>query len=283
MGKTENNESVYPKTFRVVSVTSGKGGMGKTNITVNLGLTLAKGGRKVLLMDADLGLANVDVVLGVTPKVDLRHVIFEGGNIEDCITHGPEGVDILSGTSGVSELTHLDTEQKWALLEALEPLGDRYDTLLIDTAAGIGSNVQFFTSAAQEVVLVVGHEPTSLTDAYSTVKVLANKCGVRRVLVCVNRTTSLEAARDVFRQLFTVTTRFLNVVVEFVGWIPNDPCVEQAVMKQEPFVIATPMSPASQGIKALADSLLRRQPAPGPGGGFQVFWRTLLGAQEGAV
>ena len=283
MGKSENQSSLYPKSFRVVAVTSGKGGMGKTNITVNLGLSLAQGGRNVLIMDADLGLANVDVVLGVTPKNDLRHLIFEGGDIEDCITTGPAGLDILSGSSGVSELTNLDTEQKWRLVEAFEPLGEKYDTLLIDTSAGIGSNVQFFASAAQEVVLVVGPEPTSLTDAYSTVKVLANKCGVRRVLVCVNRTTSLEAARDVFRQLFTVTTRFLNVVVEFVGWVPHDPCVEQAVMQQKPFMLTNPNAPASQGVKSLADSLLRRQPDLSSGGGFQVFWRTLLGAGEGAV
>ena len=272
----------YPRAFRVLAVTSGKGGMGKTNVVVNLGVSLARDGRRVLILDADLGLSNVDVVFGLTPEADLRHVIFEDGDIRDCITTGPEGVDILSGSSGISELTRLEAEQKWRLLEAFEPLADDYDTLLIDTAAGIGSNVQFFASAAQEVLLVVGPEPTSLTDAYSTVKVLANKCGLRRVLVCVNRTTDMETARDVFRQLFTVTSRFLNVVVEFAGWIPHDLAVQQAVMKQEPFVISQPMSPAAQAIKTLADGLLRREPQNGPGGGFQVFWRTLLEAGKGA-
>ncbi|MFT7623407.1 MAG: flagellar biosynthesis protein FlhG, partial [Myxococcota bacterium] len=151
----------YSRSFRVIAVTSGKGGVGKTNIVTNLGITLARDGRRVLIMDADLGMANCDVLMGLTPKKDLRHVLHDGGSIEDCITHGPEGVDLVSGGSGVAELTTLDSSHKWTLLEALEPLADRYDTLLIDTGAGIGSNVQFFAGAAQDVLVVVGPEPTS--------------------------------------------------------------------------------------------------------------------------
>lgn len=272
----------YKRTFRVVAVTSGKGGVGKTNIISNLAIALARDGRRVLLMDADLGLANIDVVMGLTPKRDLRHVLYEDGQIEDCISTGPEGVDLLAGASGVSEMTQLQPEHKWKLLEALEPMADRYDTLLIDTGAGIGSNVQFFCGAAQEVIVVVGPEPTSLTDAYSTIKVLANRCGVRRVLVCVNRTASLRSAREVFRQLYTVTSRFLSVVVELAGWIPQDDHVSNAVMSQVPFVVSHPMAPASQRINALADAVLRRQPELGSSGGFQMFWRNLLGAEAGS-
>lgn len=271
----------YPRSFRVIAVTSGKGGVGKTNLVTNLGITLARDGRKVLIVDADLGMANCDVIMGLTPKKDMRHLLFEGASVEECIAHGPEGVDLIAGGSGVAELTALETQSKWRLLSALEPLGARYDTLLIDTGAGIGNNVQFFAGSAQEVVVVVGQEPTSLTDAYSTIKVLANRCGLRRVLVCVNRTTNLAAAREVFRQLYTVTSRFLSVVVEFAGWIPHDNHVEQAVMSQVPFVVSHPMAPASQRVKALADSLLRRQPEPGACGGFQMFWRDLLSVDVG--
>jgi flagellar biosynthesis protein FlhG len=271
----------YPRTFRVIAVTSGKGGIGKTNIVTNLALSLARDGRRVLLVDADLGLANCDVVMGLTPKKDMRHLLYEDSDIAECLVTGPEGVDLLSGGSGVMELTQLETAHKWRLLEALDPLSETYDTLLIDTGAGIGPNVRFFAGAAQEVVVVVGPEPTSLTDAYSTIKVLTNACGLRRVLVCVNSTTDEAAARDVFRQLHTVSSRFLSVVVEFAGWVPHDNNVELAVMKQEPFLLSYPMSPASQAINALAAALLRRAPEADSCGGFQMFWRDLLATQGG--
>jgi len=269
------------RSFRVIAVTSGKGGVGKTNLVSNLAIAMANDGRRVLVVDADLGLANVDVIMGLTPKYDLRHLLHDDGTIEECIVTGPEGVDVISGGSGVAELTELETAQKWRLLEALEPLSDRYDTLLIDTGAGIGSNVQFFAGAAHEVIVVVGPEPTSLTDAYSTIKVLQARCGLRRVLVVANGTTNQAAARDVFRQLHTVTSRFLKVVVEFAGWVPHDVHVEQAVMRQTPFLTLHPMAPASARVKALADALLRRQPDTGTSG-FQMFWRSLLAAEERA-
>ncbi|MFT5431856.1 MAG: flagellar biosynthesis protein FlhG [Myxococcota bacterium] len=269
------------RSFRVIAVTSGKGGVGKTNVVSNLALTMAKDGRRVLIIDADLGLANVDVIMGLTPKYDLRHLLHDDGTIDECIVKGPDGVDVISGGSGAAELTVLETAQKWKLLESLEPLSEHYDTLLIDTGAGIGSNVQFFAGAAHEVLVVVGPEPTSLTDAYSTIKVLQARCGLSRVLVVVNRTTNQAAARDVFRQLHTVTSRFLKVVVEFAGWIPHDSHVEQAVMRQVPFVTLFPMAPASARVKALADALLRRQPDTGSSG-FQMFWRSLLTAEERA-
>ncbi len=269
------------RSFRVIAITSGKGGVGKTNIAVNLALSLGRDGRRVLLLDADLGLANADVLLGVQAKADLRHVLLEGRDLRDCLTPVGSGVDLLAGGSGIAELADLDSEHKWRLLEAIEPLGDRYDTLLIDTGAGIGSNVRFFAGAAQDVLVVVGPEPTSLTDAYSTIKVLSHKCGVRRVLVCVNRVTSLSAAREVFRQLTAVTSRFLPVVVELCGWVPNDPLVEQAVMKQVPFTTENPMGPASQAVRLLGESVLRRAPEGVTSTGFQIFWQTLLAADAG--
>jgi flagellar biosynthesis protein FlhG len=277
---TQEVRNSCPRNFRVIAVTSGKGGVGKTNIVTNLGMALARDGRKVLILDADLGLANVEVMMGITPSKDLRHILHEDGKIEDVITKGLGGVDLLSGNNGSSELTLLDANQKWKLLEALEPLANDYDTLLIDTGAGIGSNVRFFAGAAQEVVVVVGPEPTSLTDAYSIIKVLAKQCGMRRVLVCVNRTTSLEASREVFAQLYKVSERFLSIIVEFVGWVPQDMHVQKAVMAQSPFIETYPMSPASQAINKLGENLLRRQPQEGASSGFQMFWRDLLSAEE---
>ena len=274
----DTQRSVTPN-FRVIAVTSGKGGVGKTNIVANLAIAFAQGGRKVLILDADLGLANVELIMGITPEHDLRGVLMDEMPVESIISNGPEGVDLLSGSNGSTEMTEISANQKWSLLQALEPLAETYDTLLIDTGAGIGSNVQFFAGAAQEVIVVVGPEPTSLTDAYSVIKVLATNCGLKRVLVCVNGTTSLEASREVFQHLFKVTTRFLEVIVEFVAWIPQDVHVEKAVMSQTPFLKAYPLSPASQGVKRLADGILRRQPEAGATG-FQGYWRNLLAAEE---
>ena len=275
-GSPAHKSSGLVRPFRVIAVTSGKGGVGKTNVVVNLAIQLSRAGRRVLIVDADLGLANCDLLMGLAPKYDMRHLVYEGVPFERCVVEGPDGVHLLSGGSGVAELTHLEPEERSRLLEAVEGEAHRYDTLLIDTGAGIGSNVRFFAGAAHEVLLVLGPEPTALADAYSTVKVLAARSGVQRVLVCVNRVTNQAAAREAFSRLFTLTSRFLNVVVELAGWIPADPHVEQSVAAQVPFVVAHPMAPASQRIHALAEGLLRRRPDTTGSGGFQVFWRSLL-------
>jgi flagellar biosynthesis protein FlhG len=266
--------------FRAMAVTSGKGGVGKTNIIVNLAIVLARAGRRVLLIDADLGLANCDLIMGLAPERDIRHLLYENAPFERCVVEGPEGVHLLAGGSGVAELTHLQPAERSRLLEAIESQACNYDTLLIDTGAGIGSNVRFFAGAAHEVIVVLGPEPTALADAYSTVKVLSARSAVKRVLVVVNRVTTLAAAREAFGRLFNLTSRFLSVVVEFAGWVPADPHVEQAVAAQIPFVVAHPMAPASQRLNLLADAIQRRRPDTTGTGGFQLFWRSLLSQGE---
>ncbi len=271
------------RAVRVVAVTSGKGGVGKSNLVVNLAVQFAASGRRVLVLDADLGLANCDLLMGVAAKRDLRHVLHHGATLDECITEGPGGVHLLSGGNGVVELTELGSAERVRLLDVLEPTAARYDTLLVDTGAGIGGNVRFFAGAAHEVMLVITPEPTSLADAYSTVKVLSGVCGVRRVLVCVNRAPDLTGAREAFSRIHTLVSRFLPVVLEFGGWIPSDTAVEDAVRSQVPFCMLHPMSPAAQRTRALAEAIVRRRPdAPGSGG-LQLFWRNLILGSMGGM
>ncbi|MBT9555138.1 MAG: MinD/ParA family protein [Myxococcales bacterium] len=272
----------FERAFRVIAVTSGKGGVGKTNVVVNLAIQLAREGRRVLVFDADLGLSNCDIMMGVVARKDLRHLIYEGATFDECVVEGPEGVHLLSGGSGVAELAQLGDAERLRLLAAIEGASPRYDTILIDTGAGIGSNVLFFAGAAHEVVIVLAPEPTALADAYSTIKVLAKRSGIQRVLVCVNRVSSVTAAREAFGRLHALTSRFLNVVVELGGWIPVDVHVEAAVAAQVPVSVLHPMSPSAQRFKLLGDAISRRRPELASSGGFHMFWRSVLEGQGGS-
>ena len=271
----------FERAFRVIAVTSGKGGVGKTNVVVNLAIQLAREGRRVLIFDADLGLSNCDIMMGVVARKDLRHLIYEGASFDECVVTGPEGVHLLSGGSGVAELAQLGDAERLRLLGAIEGASGRYDTILIDTGAGIGSNVIFFAGAAHEVVIVLSPEPTALADAYATIKVLARHSGVQRGLVCGNRVSSLTMAREAFARLHSLTSHFLDVVVELAGWIPTDVHVEAAVAAQVPVSVLHPMSPSAQRFKLLGDAISRRRPEFASSGGFHMFWRSVLAGQGG--
>ena len=261
---------------RVFAVTSGKGGVGKTNLSVNLAITLANKGRKVLILDGDVGLANVDILLDETPKHTLGDLLRGTHSLDDVVLTSPHGVSVLPGTSGLVEMSDLTAEDRMGLMEAVEPLADTYDTVIVDTAAGIGSNARFFAGAAQEVLVVATPEPTSLADAYAMIKVLATRCGVDRVGLVLNQTTSDQEAREVYQRLAQLTSRFLPVVLTLSGYIPSDPHVRESVMQQRPVVTAFPSAPSSQAFGALADRLLMRPPNLEASGRMQFFWRRLM-------
>ena len=199
---------------RVIAITSGKGGVGKTSIVGNLGYALTKLGKKVLILDADLGLGNLDVLLGLAPKYNLSHVILGEKTIEDIIVEGPGKMRILPASSGIQELTHLNKDQKIQILTQLDLLIESVDILFIDTAAGISSNVMDFNATAQEVVVVVSPEPTSITDAYALMKVLSLKYSGKDCKLMVNMVSRPEEGREVFRQLQLVTDRFLDMMAD---------------------------------------------------------------------
>ena len=200
---------------RVIAITSGKGGVGKTNIVANLGFALSKLGKKVVILDADLGLGNLDVLLGLAPKYNLSHVISGLKSFEEITLEGPGNMLILPASSGIQEMTRLTKDQKIRILTELDKFLEPVNILLVDTAAGISSNVMYFNSTAQEIIVVVSPEPTSITDSYALMKVLSVKYSARHFKLLVNNVSDNQEAREVFRQLRMVTDRFLDITIEY--------------------------------------------------------------------
>jgi flagellar biosynthesis protein FlhG len=266
--------------LRVIAVTSGKGGVGKTNISANLAVLAAKAGKRVLVIDADLGLANVEIVFGLKPRYHMGDLINSSISIEDVMIEAPHGVKILPAGSGVQSLTQLSAEDKLRFIAALEPVQDKFDLVLVDSGAGIGDNVLFFVGAAQEAILVVSPEPTSLVDAYATVKVLSQKAGVRHFGVIINPVIDELPAREIFNKLTQVTSRFLSASVRHLGYIPRDENLHRAIMAQRPLVDAFPHSPASRALNVLADKLFNESVPPVLDGGMKLMWTRLF--REGA-
>jgi len=262
--------------LRVIAVTSGKGGVGKTHIAANLAVLAAKSGRRVLLLDADLGLANSDIVLGISTKYHLGHLLDGSIDPELVLAEGPHGIRVLGASSGVQELTVLDDAQKLRLMTALDPLEDRFDLVLLDCGAGIGDNVLFFAGAAQEAILVVSPEPTSLTDAYATVKVLSQRAGVNHFQVLVNPIPTEAHAREIFLKLSRVTDRFLQARLSFLGHIPRDENLQRALMAQRPVVDLYPRTPSSRALESICDRLLAATPQTDLNGGLKFLWQRLL-------
>lgn len=261
----------------VFSVTSGKGGVGKTNISVNLAYNLAKAGKKVVILDADLGLANVDVVLGLAPKYNIFHLFHEGVNLRKILFETPYGFRILPATSGVSEMASLSTGQKLDLLEAMDYLEGELDFLIVDTGAGINENVLYFNIAAQERLVVLTPEPTSLTDAYALIKVLKNHHGVERFRVVINMVSNIKAAKEVFTRLYMACDNFLSgVSLDLVGFIPQDMAMRKAVIQQKPLCHLFPNSPSCRSIKETADKIITWKTNTQLDGNIKFFWKKLL-------
>ncbi len=263
---------------RVISVTSGKGGVGKTNVITNLGYCLAGLGKQVMILDADLNLANVDVLLGLYPKYNLHHVFLGQKKLTEILLNGPGGIKILPASSGIMEMGNLNEEQKMFFLSEITELGDRIDFLLIDTAAGLNSNVIYFTLAARERIIILTPEPASLTDAYAMIKVLSSKHGIKGFRILINAVTSKQEALTVYQQLTKVADRFLETIsLDYLGYLPRDSQLTRAVRSQKLVTAAHPNATVSKMYSELAIKIATEQPAPMIDGNIQFFWQDVLG------
>jgi flagellar biosynthesis protein FlhG len=264
------------RVVRVVAVTSGKGGVGKTNVTANLAVALAHLGRRVMVLDADVGLGNLDVLLGLTPPYSLADVLSGQRRLRDVLFPGPGGISVLPAGCGFQNLTALSDHQIRELQSEMDELQDETDVLLIDTGAGIGRNVTSFATMAQDIIVVATPEPTSLTDAYALMKVLSTQYSERRFRLLVNMTRTATDGRDVYQKLSLVAERFLHISIDFLGSIPYDPRLTEAVCQQRPLVELYPQSKAAQAFLGLAHDLAEWPLPESPKGGLQFFWRSLL-------
>ena len=273
-------EAATPATpqLRVIAVTSGKGGVGKSNVVVNLGLALAHQGLKVLLIDADLGLANLDILLGLNPQFTINDVLSLRKTLPEVLVEGPGGVKILPASSGIPELAELDEYQKMFLLNEMDNYSEGVDVVLIDTGAGISRNVMFFNIAASERVVVANNEPTSITDAYALIKVLATQHNERRFKLLVNGLSQPREAEGVYRTLLKVAERFLgrDISLEYLGYIPHDEAVPKAVLKQQPVLTLFPKSRAARSFTQIAQRLWETPAPEEVDGNIKFFWRRLL-------
>ena len=272
----KNTRRLRGSNSRVIAITSGKGGVGKTSIVGNLGYAFAKLGKKVLILDADLGLGNLDVLLGLAPKYNLSHVILGERKIDEILVQGPGKMNILPASSGIQELTNLNKDQKIEILKQLDILIDSVDVLFIDTAAGISSNVMDFNATAQEVVVVVSPEPTSITDAYALMKVLSLKYSGKACKLIVNMVRRPEEGREVFRQLQIVTDRFLDITIEYLGYVLFDGKVTKGVKTQKIVSELYPDTPASRCFADISRKIANMSPLNLPKGGSNLFWRHLV-------
>jgi len=252
--KVKNISDKDKKETRIITITSGKGGVGKTNFTINLGIALRKAGNKVTIIDADLGLGNVDVVLGLMPKYTLANVIRNEIDLKDIIVNGPNEIKIISGGSGIKDMINLSSQELNNLMESFLFLNNYTDYILIDTGAGLNNSVISFTEAANEVIFVITPEPTSITDAYAVIKNISVENKI--VKIVVNRVESREEGYEIFNKINSATMRFLNVELENLGFIYEDSLVKKSVKEQKPFLINYPNSIASKGVELIAYNII---------------------------
>ncbi len=239
---------------RIITVSSGKGGVGKTNFTVNLGIALAKMGKKVTIIDADLGLANVDVMFGIVTKYNLSNVIKGEITVQDSIVKGPYDINIISGGSGIMDLIDLESNQLEKLIHSLSYFNTISDYILIDTGAGLSKSVLSFVDAASDIIVVITPDPTSITDAYALIKNIV-KDDQKRIKLIINRVDSNEEGDEVFNKLEQAVTKFLSREIENLGYIFEDANLKRAVRKQIPLMEAYPRAIASKGIENIAYNL----------------------------
>ena len=262
---------------RVISVTSGKGGVGKTNIVGNLAIAFRRLGKKVLVLDGDLGLANIDIIFGLSPAYNIRHVINGEKNLGEVIVGGPEEIQIIPAGSGVQDLVHLTQGQKLNLLNEFDALEEDFDIFLIDTGAGISSNVIYFSIAADERIVVATSEPTSITDAYALIKVMFTKHGTNTFKLLVNMVDNGEEAKSVFENLSNAIVRFLKgISLEYIGFIPRDGNLERAVKQQSTVMRRYPESNSSKEFSELARRLLASSSNAVQDGNIKFFWKKLI-------
>lgn len=265
---------------KVVAVTGGKGGVGKTNITLNTAVALAQMGKKVLVLDADLGLGNADVLLGLRVEHNISHVLSGECTLDQILVEGPHGIKIVPAASGTQKMVELSQVEHAGLVRAFSEMQQQCDVLLVDTAAGISDMVLSFARAAQDVMVVVCDEPTSITDAYALIKLLSHDHGVFRFKIVANMARTPQEGQDLFAKLTRVTDRFLDVALELVATVPYDDHIRKAVRKQQVVVDAFPGCPATMIFRGLADKV-SAWPVPSTPGGHLEFFIEQLVQQKG--
>lgn len=261
---------------KVITVTGGKGGVGKTNVTLSMAISMAREGKRVMVLDADLGLANVDVMLGLRASRNLSHVLAGVCDLQDIIVEGPYGVKIVPASSGTQTMAELTATQHMGLIRAFSSLEDDIDVLLVDTAAGISDMVLSFARAAQDVLVVVCDEPTSITDAYALIKILSREYDVQRFKIVANMVRSYREGRELYAKLTRVTERFLQANLELVACVPLDDRVRQSVKRQKIVVDAFPRSPAALALTSLANKAMTWPVPHSAGGHLEFFVEKLL-------
>ena len=269
-------EMVNPRPVRAIAVTGGKGGVGKTNVSVNLGVAAAELGQKVMLLDADLGLANIDVVLGLHPKYDLSHVMRGECALDEVLVEGPAGLKVIPGASGVQALADLSSAEHTGLIRAFSELAGDTELLIVDTAAGISETVLSFSRASHEIVVVVCDEPASITDAYAIIKLLNRDYGHQRFRILANMVRTAQEGRELFNKMCRVTDRYLDVTLGFMGAVPYDDSLRKAVRTQRPVVQAFPRSRVAQVFRNLAKKIETWPQPGGANGQVQFFVERLI-------
>lgn len=264
--------------IRVISVTSGKGGVGKSNVVANLAMALADIGKKVLVIDADLGVGNLDVLLGLSPQYNLNHVLSGERSLPEIIVEVTPNIKLIPAGSGVQEYTSLGQHEKLKLLDELDMLEDEFDIMIIDTEAGISENVTYFTVAAQEIVVVVTPEPTSITDVYALIKLLATRYSEHHFKVLVNMARDSEDALEVFRKLANVAGRFLDISLDYLGCVVRDEKLIEAVKRQKAVCELFPNSEAAGCFATLARRVIENSRQTRLKGNIQFFFRRYLDA-----
>jgi len=260
------------KGTRVITISSGKGGVGKSNLSLNLALALTDFKQKVILLDADMGLANIDVILGLTPAYNLAHVMVGEKNITDIITEGPHGLKIIPGGSGMQELANLKEWELENFLTKLSKIEGTTDYLLIDTGAGLSKTVLSFALAAEELIVVTTSEPTAITDAYGLIKTLCRQDYLGQIYIVVNRASSPKAAAIVFNKLKIAVNRFLKHNIDFLGYVVEDAKVGQAVQDQKAFIIEYPHAKASHNLYNIAAKITDQEDKLQENNGLKAFF-----------
>lgn len=273
--------STHQRSTQVIAVTSGKGGVGKTNVSANLAVAIAQQRRNVMVLDADLGLANVDVLLGLQATHTMADVIQGRVELAETLVKGPHGINIVPGTSGESEMTDLGPTERAAIIQAFSTLSPQPDVLIVDTAAGVSASVVEFVSAAHQVVVVVCDEPASITDAYAIIKIMSQEHNVRRFQLVTNMTRSTAEGRALFQKLTKVADRYLDVILTHLGNVPYDAKLRRAVQDQRAVVDIHPDCWSGRAFRDMAERI-RSWPAPTAeslNGGLNFFFESLLAAE----
>ncbi len=277
---TEHKDNIDSSNTRVICISSGKGGVGKSNFTINLAIALQSQGKKVIVIDADLGLANVEILLGIMPKYTLLDVISKNKNIRDVITRGPMEIGIISGGSGIQSMAELSFYDMNKLLNEINDLKNMADYILIDTGAGISKSVTAFIEASEELIVITTCEPPAIADAYALIKIISSIDKNKKISLVPNRAEDLKEAENVYLKLSSVSKKFLDANIEYLGEILDDDNVAKSVKRQIPFFMNNPKSKASQGIQNISERLLDR---PVSQKGFNSFMKKLKGLFGGGA